>query len=150
LIIVGFARIEGETKETAAVHMAIAQETALQDEPVKKPACILSGGETTVTIRGEGKGGRSQGDVLAAALGMGKIKDTVILYAEIDGTNGPTDAAGAISDSSTLERAQEKNLDPHAYLENNNSYHFFDSLGDLYKTGPTNTNVMNLRIIMVG
>ncbi|MFT5701617.1 MAG: glycerate 2-kinase [Desulforhopalus sp.] len=142
--------IEGDTTETAAIHMAIAGETALHDEPVKKPACILSGGETTVIIKGNGKGGRNQEFALAAALRMEKINDTVVLSAGTDGGDGPTDAAGAIADSSTLERAQAIGLDPLAYLENNDSYHFFNSLGDLYKTGPTNTNVMDLRIILVG
>lgn len=142
--------IEGDTTETAAIHMAIARETALHDEPVKKPACILSGGETTVVIKGDGKGGRNQELALAAALRMEKISDAVVLCAGTDGTDGPTDAAGAIADSSTLERAQAIGMDPLAYLENNDSYHFFNSLGDLYKTGPTNTNVMDLRIILVG
>ncbi len=142
--------IEGETKDIAAAHMAIAHEIALNDEPAEKPACILSGGETTVTIKGEGKGGRSQEFALAAALKMEKVENTVVLCAGTDGTDGPTDAAGAISDSSTLKRAQAAGMNPFAYLENNDSYHFFSSLGDLYKTGPTNTNVMDLRIILIG
>lgn len=142
--------IEGDTGETAATHMAIAHEIALHDHPTAKPACILSGGETTVKIKGKGKGGRSQEFALLAALKLEGMKDTVVLCAGTDGTDGPTDAAGAISDSSTLERARPIGLDPLAYLENNDSYHFFNSLGDLYKTGPTNTNVMDIRIILVG
>ncbi|MFN2355093.1 MAG: glycerate kinase, partial [Desulfopila sp.] len=86
--------IEGETKGVAAVHMAIARETALHDFPAPKPACILSGGETTVTIKGEGKGGRNQEFVLAALLKMGDMDTTVVLSAGTDGTDGPTDAAG--------------------------------------------------------
>ncbi len=141
--------LEGETKDTAAIHMAIAHEVAMHDEPAAKPACILSGGETTVTIKGEGKGGRNQEFALAAALKMGKIQNTVVLSAGTDGTDGPTDAAGAISDSTSLERAQALGLDPQAFLNDNDSYNFFNSLGDLYKTGPTNTNVMDLRIILI-
>ncbi len=121
----------------------------LHGYPVKKPACLLSGGETTVTIKGTGKGGRNQEFVLAAALKMTGIENIVVLSAGTDGSDGPTDAAGAIADQSTLQRAALKELDPQKYLENNDSYHFFEKLDDLYKTGPTNTNVMDLRIILI-
>ncbi|WP_028583769.1 glycerate kinase type-2 family protein [Desulfogranum mediterraneum] len=142
--------LEGDTRESAAMHMAIAREVARYELSVAKPACILSGGETTVTIKGTGKGGRSQEFALAAALKMGEMKNSVVLCAGTDGTDGPTDAAGAISDSSTLEQARSLGLDPAAYLENNDAYHFFHALGSLYITGPTNTNVMDLRLILVG
>lgn len=141
--------MEGETRDVAALHMAIAKEIELHNLPVPKPACLLSGGETTVTIRGNGKGGRSQEFALAAALKMEGMNNTLVLCGGTDGTDGPTDAAGAISDSTTLTRARSAALDPLEYLTSNDSYHFFDALGDLYKTGPTNTNVMDLRIILV-
>ena len=142
--------IEGETSDVAVNHVAIGAEIELHGYPVKKPACLLSGGETTVTIKGKGKGGRNQEFVLAAALRMTEMENSVILSAGTDGSDGPTDAAGAIADNTTLERAALKGLDPLEYLKNNDSYHFFEELDDLYKTGPTNTNVMDLRILLVG
>jgi glycerate 2-kinase len=141
--------IEGETRDIAFNHMAIVRETLLTDYPLPKPACLLSGGETTVRIRGTGKGGRNQEFVLAAALKMSGMKNVIVLSAGTDGSDGPTDAAGAVADETTLQRAQAVGLDSQGYLDNNDSYHFFDKLGDLYKTGPTNTNVMDLRIILV-
>lgn len=142
--------IEGETKDAAAFHMALAKEIVLHNEPVTRPACLLSGGETTVTIHGQGKGGRNQEFVLAAARKMEEMHNTVVLSAGTDGTDGPTDAAGAITDTTVLKRAKALGLVPKQYLENNDSYHFFDVLGDLYKTGPTNTNVMDVRILLIG
>lgn len=141
--------LEGETRQVAVFHMAIAKEIWLHGYPVPKPACLLSGGETTVTIKGSGKGGRNQEFVLAAALAMKGVENIVVLSAGTDGTDGPTDAAGAFADSGTMQRAAENGLDSQKFLENNDSYHFFDILDDLYKTGPTNTNVMDLRIILV-
>jgi glycerate 2-kinase len=141
--------IEGETKDAAAFHMALAKEIVLHNDPVTRPACLISGGETTVTIEGQGKGGRNQEFVLAAAMKMQNMQNTVVLSAGTDGTDGPTDAAGAITDSTVLDRAEGSGLVPLQYLKNNDSYHFFDALGDLYKTGPTNTNVMDVRIILV-
>ncbi len=143
------SRIEGETREVAFNHMAIAMEIELNDFPVPKPACILTGGETTVKLKGGGKGGRNQEFVLAAATKMEGLSKVVVLSAGTDGTDGPTDAAGALADVKTMERATDNGLDPAEYLDNNNSYNFFDGLGDLYKTGPTNTNVMDIRIILV-
>ena len=143
------SRIEGETRDVAFNHMAIAAEIELHGLPVAKPACILTGGETTVKLKGDGKGGRNQEFVLAAAMKMSGLSHAVVLSAGTDGTDGPTDAAGALADSTTLQRAAEKGLDPSQYLENNDSYHFFAQLGDLYKTGPTNTNVMDIRIVLV-
>ena len=142
--------IEGETKDVAANHVAMAREILMHGYPVTRPACILSGGETTVTIRGPGKGGRCQEFALAAATRMEDMEATVVLCAGTDGTDGPTDAAGALCDTTTLHRAAAAGLDSQEYLDRNDSYHFFDSLGDLYKTGPTNTNVMDIRIVLVG
>lgn len=142
--------IEGETKEVARVHAAIAKEIRLSGNPLQPPACVISGGETTVTLRGHGLGGRNQEFVLAAAIGIAGLSDAVILSAGTDGTDGPTDAAGAICDGETIRRAIELNLDSQVFLNDNNSYRFFEKLGDLVITGPTNTNVMDLRILLIG
>jgi hydroxypyruvate reductase len=141
--------MEGETSEAAALHMAIAREVLKSGHPLSAPACLLSGGETTVTIKGQGLGGRNQEFALAAALRMSDAGKVVLLSAGTDGTDGPTDAAGAFADSSTLSRAAALQLDPGKYLAENDSYHLFERLGDLYKTGPTNTNVMDLRVLLV-
>ncbi|WP_321371678.1 glycerate kinase [uncultured Desulfuromusa sp.] len=141
--------LEGETREVAAIHIAIAREIHSHGYPLQKPACLLSGGETTVRIQGNGKGGRNQEFALAAAIKMAGMKNSIVLSAGTDGTDGPTDAAGAIVDGRTVERAVKAGLDPQQYLDNNDSYHFFDKLNDLFKTGPTHTNVMDLRIILI-
>lgn len=142
--------VEGETREVAKVHAAIVKEILNSGNPIPPPACIISGGETTVTLKGKGLGGRNQEFVLAAAIDIAGLKDVVILSAGTDGTDGPTDAAGAIADGSTVQRAKDLNLDPFKYLQENDSYHFFQPLEDLILTGPTNTNVMDLRIMLVG
>ncbi len=142
--------IEGETREVARVHAAIAKEIRASGHPLPAPACVISGGETTVTLRGNGLGGRNQEFVLAAAIDIAGVPETVILSGGTDGTDGPTDAAGAICDSETFRRAAESALQPQEFLNNNNSYRFFARLGDLLITGPTNTNVMDLRLVLVG
>ena len=141
--------LEGETREVAANHIAIAREIQLHGYPMQKPACLLSGGETTVKIQGTGKGGRNQEFALAAAIKMAGMSNTIVLSAGTDGSDGPTDAAGAIADETTLQRSIDAGLTPQQYLDNNDSYNFFDRLNDLYKTGPTNTNVMDLRIVLI-
>lgn len=141
--------IEGETIDVAGVHAAIARQVVLTGHPVQRPACILSGGETTVTLKGSGKGGRNQEFALACALGIKDLESVVILSGGTDGTDGPTDAAGAIADGTTVDRAKALGLDPEYYLRNNDAYPFFDQLSDLLKTGATNTNVMDVRIILV-
>jgi glycerate 2-kinase len=138
--------IQGETREVARMHAAIAREIVESGRPLKPPACIITGGETTVTIRGEGLGGRNQEFVLAAALDIAGLRDTVVLSAGTDGTDGPTEAAGAVADGGTLARKPEARR----YLDTNDSYHYFEALGDLLVTGPTNTNVMDVRIMLVG
>jgi hydroxypyruvate reductase len=141
--------IEGETKEVALVHVGIAKEVLKSGHPISPPACLLSGGETTVTISGRGLGGRNQEFVLAAAIGLNGQEGIVVVSAGTDGTDGPTDAAGAVADSHTVQRAEALGLSPTDSLSNNDAYHFFEKLGDLVKTGPTNTNVMDLRILLV-
>lgn len=141
--------IEGETREIARMHAAIAKEIHLSGNPLAPPACVISGGETTVTLRGNGLGGRNQEFVLAAAQEISGWRDTVVLSGGTDGTDGPTEAAGAICDHETVNRAQALGLNPQTFLAANNAYHFFEKLGDLMITGPTNTNVMDLRIMLV-
>ena len=142
--------IEGETREVARVHTAIAREILKTGRPVKPPACIISGGETTVTIRGKGMGGRNQEFCLAAAIELdGVTEKVVVLSGGTDGNDGPTPAAGAIVDPLTVKRGHEMGVDPPSYLKENDSYHFFEKTGELLMTGPTNTNVMDVRIILV-
>jgi len=142
--------VEGETREVARVHAAIAKEIRASGNPLAAPACVISGGETTVTVQGQGRGGRNQEFVLAAALDIAGLERTVIFSAGTDGTDGPTDAAGAIADGDTLSRAKALGLNPRHSLAENDSYSFFERLGDLVTTGPTNTNVMDLHLILIG
>ncbi len=141
--------IEGETKDVAAMHAAIAREAVVSGRPAKPPVCFISGGETTVTIRGDGLGGRNQEFALAAAIALDGLPGVVAFSGGTDGTDGPTDAAGAIADGLTLQRARLPGLNPAAALAANDSYHFFEALGDLVKTGPTGTNVMDVRLMLV-
>jgi glycerate 2-kinase len=141
--------VEGEAREVARVHAGIAKEIRASGRPVRKPACVISGGETTVTVRGKGLGGRNQEFALAAAIGIAGLRDAVILSGGTDGTDGPTDAAGAIADGTTITRAEALSLNAAAFLANNDSYHFFEATGDLIKTGPTGTNVADLQVILV-
>ena len=141
--------IVGETREAARFHGAVTREIACTGKPIRSPACILSGGETTVTIRGSGLGGRNQEFALSGAFEISGLEKAVLLSGGTDGTDGPTDAAGAIADHTTIARAKQMGMDPVKYLENNDSYHFFKKLGDLLITGPTRTNVMDVRIILI-
>jgi glycerate 2-kinase len=142
--------IEGETRDVARVHAAIAKEIQESGQPLPAPACVVSGGETTVTLRGQGLGGRNQEFVLAAAIDLAGRKNIVVLSGGTDGTDGPTDAAGAIADGQTVARAAALGRSAAASLADNDSYHFFAGLGDLVKTGPTRTNVMDVRLLLVG
>jgi glycerate 2-kinase len=143
-------QLQGEAREVARVYAAIAQEIRATGHPVKPPACVISGGETTVTIHGTGAGGRNQEFALAAAMDIAGLKNVVLLSAGTDGADGPTDAAGAIAEGTTIARAQLKGLDASGMLANNDSYHLFEPLGDLIKTGPTGTNVADIQVILVG
>jgi glycerate 2-kinase len=141
--------IEGETRAVAEVHAAIAKEIRITENPIPPPACIISGGETTVTIHGSGLGGRNQEFALTAAIQIDGVKGVVILSGGTDGTDGPTDAAGGIVDGATCQRAIAKRLDPGDFLRKNDSYHFLRSTGDLLITGPTYTNVMDLHVVLI-
>lgn len=144
------SHIVGETREAARMHAAIAIECRSTGHPIPPPACILSGGETTVTIRGRGKGGRNQEFALAAGIDLSGIPGVVLMSVGTDGTDGPTDAAGAVIDGTTVARAEAMGLDPRSALDENNAYPFFQELGDLLITGPTRTNVMDVRILLIG
>ncbi|MCX7838237.1 MAG: glycerate kinase [Anaerolineae bacterium] len=141
--------VQGEAREFAKFLAAIAREIVTSNRPVAKPACVICGGETTVTLRGKGKGGRNQEIALAAAIEIAGMSRVVVLSGGTDGTDGPTDAAGAIADSETVARATHLGLDARAFLANNDAYHFFQPLGDLLITGPTGTNVGDVTILMV-
>jgi glycerate 2-kinase len=134
--------IDGETREIARMHAAIVKEILSGGRPVKRPACVLSGGETTVTVRGKGLGGRNQEFVLAAAMVL-EGHAVTIFSGGTDGLDGPTDAAGAIADERTPMAGAQ------AFLDDNDSYHFFEKIDALVKTGPTGTNVMDVRILLV-
>jgi glycerate-2-kinase len=134
--------LQGEAREVArslAHHILAANLT--------RPACVLSGGETTVTVRGTGVGGRNTELALAFALEIDGVDGVTLLAAGTDGTDGPTDAAGAVVDGRTISRARSMQLDAPAYLNNNDSYAFFRKTNDLLVTGPTGTNVMDIQII---
>ena len=129
---------------------AIAREIAVTGRPIARPACVIAGGETTVTLKGTGAGGRNQELALQASLDIENIENILILASGTDGTDGPTDAAGAIASGKTLAVARELGLSARDYLANNDSYHFFKAIGDLVMTGPTGTNVMDIILILAG
>jgi len=141
--------MEGEARHVGVMLASIAREVALSGNPVPKPAGIIAGGETTVTVTGKGLGGRNQEISLAAALKMGDMDGVVVASLSTDGVDGPTDAAGAIADGKTMLRAAEMSVNPEEFLAENDSYNFFSKLGDLIFTGPTGTNVNDVSIIVV-
>lgn len=139
--------IQGETCDVARMHAAIARQIRQHGQPVRPPACLISGGETTVTmLDGSGKGGRNQEFALAAAMDIEGMEDVLILSVGTDGTDGPTDAAGAMADGTTLARASRSASEA---LATHNAYPFFEDTGDLVITGSTGTNVMDLHLILV-
>jgi hydroxypyruvate reductase len=142
--------VQGEAREIARLHAAIAYEIRQSDLPLPPPVCILAGGETTVTLRGDGKGGRNQEFALAAAIDIEGLDGVVILSGGTDGTDGPTDAAGAFADGTTMHRAQALGLSAEAFIQRSDSYHFFAAFDDLLFTGPTGTNVMDIYMLLVG
>jgi hydroxypyruvate reductase len=147
-------RAQGEARVVGRLLGAIAREVAtsggaggLANPPLLRPACLILGGETTVTLRGTGKGGRNQELALAAVEEMAGLEHTALVTLATDGNDGPTDAAGAVVTGETLARAQALGLDPAAALANNDAYPFFDALGDLLRPGPTHTNVNDLALL---
>jgi len=146
--------IEGEAREVGSVHAAIVREVATRDRPFRKPVLILSGGETTVTLRVDagkksGKGGRNSEFLLSFAIGIGGFSGIHALAADTDGIDGSEDNAGAFADGSTVARMRTAGVDAKAMLSGNNAWTAFNSVGDLFVPGPTGTNVNDLRAILV-
>ena len=138
----------GEAREIARFFSAIGKQIAETGQPVPPPACVLSGGEPTVTLRGTGKGGRNQEFALAAGLEIQGTDHLLIASVGTDGTDGPTDAAGGYADGGMVAEARRRRMDPQEFLRENNAYPFLDQLGYLIKTGPTGTNVMDIQLIL--
>lgn len=143
--------LEGDTGEAARFHVAVLREVLQHGHPLRPPACIITGGETTVRVKGDGLGGRNMEFVLHCALAMGDWEPRSLLIASVgtDGTDGPTNAAGAWADCATVARGRSLGLDAAEYLRRNDSYRYFQQLDDLVITGPTRTNVMDLRLMLV-
>ncbi|MGQ9479664.1 MAG: glycerate kinase type-2 family protein [Thermoproteota archaeon] len=140
---------EGEAREIGRFLCGIVKQIHLYNSPARKPACLILGGEMTVTVKGSGKGGRNQELVLSMLSNLIGINNFLVASIGSDGVDGYTDAAGAIADSSTLEKASLLGLNPKDFLNDNDSYSFFRQTGDLVFTGPTGTNVNDFSVIMV-
>ncbi|MEK6210138.1 MAG: glycerate kinase [Pseudomonadota bacterium] len=147
-VILGDA-IEGESHEVALVHAGIARQVKRHGQPAKSPCVLLSGGETTVTVRGHGRGGRNAEFLLALAVALNGESGISALAGDTDGVDGTEDNAGAVLTPDSLARAAARNLDAKAMLADNDGYSFFSGLGDLVITGPTLTNVNDFRAILV-
>ncbi len=141
--------LEGEAREVAQVLAALAKEIAATGRPVPVPACLILGGETTVTLRGAGRGGRNQEMALAAALALGDVPHAAIACLATDGTDGPTDAAGGLVNAQTVTRGEARGLSARAALADNDSHTYLNDVRDLLVTGPTNTNVNDLLVVCV-
>jgi glycerate 2-kinase len=145
------SRLEGDNEEAARFHMSVASEIVSQSRPLRRPACIISGGETTVKLKGGGKGGRNQEFALHCVRSLARVPSPCLVASlGTDGTDGPTEAAGAFADNATLTRSIKHGAEfLSKSVDNNDSYHFFKRLGDLIVTGPTRTNVMDLHLVML-
>lgn len=141
--------IEGEAREVAHVHSAIAKEISMRDRPFPKPVILLSGGETTVTVRHKGKGGRNTEFLLSLALDIAGNNRIYALAADTDGIDGSEDNAGAYADGTSMERLREKGQNGADFLQKNDAWRAFSALNDLYVTGPTGTNVNDFRAILI-
>jgi len=142
-------RLTGEAREAGRVLGSLARAVRRGGRPVAAPACLLAAGETTVTVRGGGRGGRNQEVALGAALALAGMDGVLVAAYGTDGVDGPTDAAGAMAVGDTVKRARVLGRDPAAALADNDAYPFFEALGDLIRTGPTGTNVMDLVLVLV-
>ncbi|RCS23752.1 glycerate kinase [Phyllobacterium salinisoli] len=141
--------VEGEAREVAHVHAALAKEVLTKDRPFRKPVVILSGGETTVTVREPGKGGRNTEFLLSFALDIDGTRGITALAADTDGIDGSEDNAGAFADGTTVSRLLAAGKDGAMLLNGNDAWSAFDAIGDLFVPGPTGTNVNDLRAILV-
>jgi len=150
-------RLSGEAREIAKLFSGFVQDVIIHAIPAKTPVCVIAGGETTVTLRGRGLGGRNQEMALSVLNEFGHfpvalrndLGRAVFLSAGTDGNDGPTDAAGAFADIEALARARELGLSEASFLSENDSYHFFDKTGALLRTGPTGTNVCDIQLLIV-
>ncbi len=141
--------IEGEARDVALVHSAIARQIATHAQPARAPCVLLSGGETTVTVRGKGRGGRNAEFLLALAIALDGHPRVHAIACDTDGIDGTEDNAGAITGPDSLARATALGLRPKDFLADNDGYTFFSKLGDLVVTGPTLTNVNDFRAIVI-
>ncbi len=141
--------IIGEAREVAKVFASIAREERLRGTPLPLPACILAGGETTVTMKGKGLGGRCQEMALSFGIEVSDLEGVLLLAAGTDGNDGTTDHAGAFADGDTVQRGKNLQIDARHELYDNNSYIFFKETGDLIATGPTGTNVMDIYMVLI-
>ncbi|OAM77534.1 glycerate kinase type-2 family protein [Devosia elaeis] len=141
--------IEGEARDVAQVHAAMAREIAARNRPFGKPVVLLSGGETTVTLRGKGRGGRNGEFALALAIALDNVNNVLALSGDSDGIDGSENNAGAHVDGTSARRMREAGIDPQAALANNDAYTAFEAVGDLFVTGPTGTNVNDFRAILI-
>lgn len=141
--------IEGEARDVAQVHAAIAKEIAHRNQPFEKPVVLLSGGETTVTLRGKGRGGRNGEFLLSLAIALDGVDGVTALAGDTDGIDGSEENAGAFVDGTSARRMREAGVDPLAALANNDAYGAFEAIGDLFVTGPTGTNVNDFRAIVI-
>ncbi|MEN6394406.1 MAG: MOFRL family protein, partial [Anaerolineaceae bacterium] len=141
--------LQGEARQAGRYLANIIKQVRKTNQPVKPPACIIAGGETTVTLQGQGLGGRNQELALGAVNDLAGLKGVILATLATDGEDGPTDAAGAVVTGETMGRALSLGIIPEQYLDNNDAYHFFDSLGDLLRPGSTGTNVNDLAFCFV-
>ena len=141
--------LQGEARQAGRTLAAIARQVDATGEPSPRPACLIAAGETTVTVRGGGTGGRNQELALAAVPDMAGIQEVVLVALATDGGDGPTPAAGAVVTGETLLRARSLGMEPLDYLERNDAYHFFEPLNDLLVTGPTQTNVNDIALLFL-
>lgn len=141
--------IEGEARDVAQVHAAIAREIVQRNRPFPRPVVLLSGGETTVTLRGSGRGGRNGEFLLALAIALDGVEGVTALAGDTDGIDGSEDNAGAYVDGTSAQRLREAGIDPQAALADNDAYGAFEAIGDLLMTGPTGTNVNDFRAILI-
>ena len=141
--------IEGEARDVGMVHAAIARQIATRGQPFSTPCVILSGGETTVTVRGNGRGGRNAEFLLSLAVTLDGHANIHAIACDTDGIDGSEDNAGALYGPDSIARATAQGLRPRAMLDNNDGYGFFQALGDLVVSGPTRTNVNDFRAILI-
>ncbi len=139
--------LQGEARQAGGFLAAVARQISTSSQPIPRPACIVVGGETTVTLQGDGLGGRNQELALGAVRPLAYLSKIALVTLATDGGDGPTDAAGAVVTGETLSQAQHFDMDPDDYLRRNDAYHFFEKLGGLLKPGPTLTNVNDLAFL---